>query len=79
MAKGETRPSRVTGMEKRSIVPRSELKKMPTETCASPVIDQVRILWLTKGRMEVERAAIAVIVQSICSDGWRSARRPPIK
>src|SRR2546426_3324121 len=79
IAKGETRPSKVTGTAKRRRVPRRELKKMLTETCDKPVIDHVRMFWPINGRIEMESAATAVIVHSTCTEGERSARRPPIK
>src|SRR5579884_4323471 len=69
MAKGETRPSSVTGTANSKIVPNSELTKTLTETCSMAVIDQVRTLWLINGSSEIESAATAVMMQRSCGDG----------
>src|SRR3989441_5213762 len=69
IANGDTRPSKVTGMAKRRIVPRRELKKILTETCSSPVTDQARTRSLINGSSAVESAATAVMTQRTCADG----------
>src|SRR5689334_15583978 len=69
IANGDTRPSKVTGTANRRIVPSRELKKILTETCASPVTDHARTLSLMNGNTAIEKAAPAVSPQSTCVDG----------
>jgi hypothetical protein len=59
----------MTGTAKSRMLPIRELRKILTDTWAIPVIDQLSMLWLKNGMSEVERAARAVIIQNIRSDG----------